>query len=97
MSEYNPEPRDMRGTGAHDKLREYYKDAPPVKKKRANPSDNIMKAIRERNERWSAELDERARRGYELHKQGMAIDEIAEIVGLSAKKLRVRWAKLESL
>jgi DNA-binding PucR family transcriptional regulator len=92
MSEHDSQPRDMTGTPAHEKLREYYRLHPPViRKQRINPADNIARAIQERNARRTAELNAAAERGYELFMSGMAIEDVALEVGLAPRKLRVRW------
>lgn len=89
------EPRDLTGHPGHAKLREFWRVAPQAAKsapvKKPDVVDNHTHAITERNKAQAADMEARARRAWELHQDGLSIEQAGRAAGITSLKSLYPW------
>lgn len=93
------EVRDLTGTPAHAKLREFWAARQEVGQRRTarerqvtgEIEANIRHTIAERNHKLDAHYEAKATRAWELHQSGMTREKAALEVGMSWPAIRRRW------
>ena len=93
------EPRERTGTPAHAKLRAYWNVPPGGRRQHPAPNvqgdilANLNSSYRKRNAAQTVELEERARRAWEMREQGMPMMKILETLNMTTSRTLYRWWK----
>ncbi len=93
------EARDLTGTPAHETLRAYWNVPPGGRRLRPAPNvqgdilANLDSAYRKRNDAQTEQLEERARRAWEMREQGVPMMKILETLNMTTSRTLYRWWK----